>query len=55
MQQSRPGGWLGLIVLLALVIAGYIFNIEWMITWEGGCLVLWVIMLVVGFLAGAKR
>lgn len=54
MQQNRPGGWLGLVLLLVLVIAGFIFNIEWMQVWGGGCLTLWVAMLVIGFIAGAK-
>jgi hypothetical protein len=55
MQQSRVGGGLGLIVVLALFSAGYIFDVEWMRFWGGTCSLIWVVMLVVGFIAGARR
>jgi hypothetical protein len=55
MEQSRPGGWVGLIVVVALFLAGYIFNVEWMRFWGGTCTTIWVAMLVIGYLAGAKR
>jgi len=54
MDQSKPGGYLGLALVLALFVAGFVFDIEWMRVWGGIGTVVWVAMLVIGFLAGAK-
>lgn len=54
-QESRPGGAIGLVVVLVLFAVGYLFDIEWMRFWGGTCTSIWVFMLVVGFIFGAKR
>jgi hypothetical protein len=53
-ERRGPGGFLGLILLLALLGIGYLTGIGWMVTVGGVGTVIWLAMLVFGFLLGAK-
>lgn len=54
MERRGPGGFLGLAVVLALLVAGYIFNVEWMRICGGAGILVWGALFVIGFLGGAR-
>lgn len=54
-EKERPGGCLGLIVLLGIFAAGLILDIQWMRNVGGFGLVVWGAMFVIGFLTGARE
>lgn len=54
MGQRSPGGFIGLAIMTILWVIGLVFNVEWMYLIGGGCTMIWLVMFVVGFLAGAR-
>jgi len=54
MQERGPGGWLGLAVAIALLAAGLLFNVQWMLQCGGLAVLVWGAMLLIGLLGGAK-
>lgn len=54
MGNNNPGGWVGLMVLFVIFVLGHLLEIGWMINIGGYGLALWLAMLILGFLLGAK-